>query len=230
MEEKEVKEVKEVKEMVESRICSRCKKNKHITEFKETKTDWTKNCIKCLERKKKSREKNSEKNKQKIKQYQKENKEKIKQYQKQYQKQYHKENSEKFKQYKKQYRKDEKHKCKEHNKDRQICKICNPLGHLINLERSRQLHYLTKGKCGTRTLDNLGCSIEEWKIHLENQFDENMNWDNFGTYWEIDHYVPLLYGINKPPTKEMIIQRLHYTNTQPMQTSKNISKGNRYIG
>jgi hypothetical protein len=204
-------EEKEVKEMVESRICSGCKKNKHITEFRETKTDWTKWCIKCLERNKKSKEKR---------------KDKIKEYNKEYKQ----ENSEKIKQIRKKYKKDGKHKCKEHNKDRRFCKICNPLGHLIELERNRQRHYLKKGKYGTRTLQNLGCSLEEWKIHLENQFDEHMNWDNFGTYWEIDHYVPLLYGINKPPTKEIIIQRLHYSNTQPMEKSKNNSKSNKYIG
>jgi hypothetical protein len=28
-----------------------------------------------------------------------------------------------------------------------------------------------------------------FKYHIENQFDVNMNWDNYGSYWEIDHIV-----------------------------------------
>lgn len=33
-------------------------------------------------------------------------------------------------------------------------------------------------------------TLEELKEHLEKQFDGNMNWDNFGTYWELDHIIP----------------------------------------
>ncbi len=31
--------------------------------------------------------------------------------------------------------------------------------------------------------------INELKIYLESLFTENMNWSNYGTYWEIDHIV-----------------------------------------
>lgn len=36
----------------------------------------------------------------------------------------------------------------------------------------------------------VGYTLEELKEHLEKQFDENMNWDNYGTYWEVDHIIP----------------------------------------
>lgn len=39
--------------------------------------------------------------------------------------------------------------------------------------------------------DLVGYSIQELKEYLELQFDENMNWENMGDYWEIDHIVPL---------------------------------------
>jgi hypothetical protein len=53
-----------------------------------------------------------------------------------------------------------------------------------------------------------------------------MTWENYGDVWEIDHIVPLKY---QDPTLEQVIERLHYTNTQPLWASENASKGNRFI-
>jgi len=57
------------------------------------------------------------------------------------------------------------------------------------------------------------------------KFLPGMTWNNHGE-WEIDHILPLMY--NNPTTGD-IIQRLHWTNTQPMWKQDNIEKGNRYI-
>ena len=53
-----------------------------------------------------------------------------------------------------------------------------------------------------------------------------MTWENYGE-WEIDHIIPIKY---QKPSIEEVIERLNYTNTQPLWASKNRSKGNRYIG
>ena len=71
----------------------------------------------------------------------------------------------------------------------------------------------------------LGCNIEKFKKHIEQQFTEGMPSENYGE-WHIDHKIPLKY--NKPSLEE-VDQRLHYTNTQPMWASENMSKGFRYI-
>lgn len=45
-------------------------------------------------------------------------------------------------------------------------------------------------------LKYLKYSPNELKIHLENKFDINMSWANYGIYWHIDHIIPqscLLY-------------------------------------
>jgi hypothetical protein len=70
-----------------------------------------------------------------------------------------------------------------------------------------------------KTLDLLGCSIEFYKQYLENQFDKNMNWENYGKdkYWEIDHIQPLSKGGS-----------FYYTNTRPYPINENRSKGNRW--
>lgn len=36
----------------------------------------------------------------------------------------------------------------------------------------------------------MGFTLKELKAHLEKQFDENMNWENYGSYWWIDKIIP----------------------------------------
>jgi hypothetical protein len=76
-------------------------------------------------------------------------------------------------------------------------------------------------------IHHLGCSIDEFKKHIESQFVEGMSWDNQGK-WHIDHIVAIKYrdGGNLP-TVEEILARLHYTNTQPLWREDNLKKGNR---
>ncbi len=77
-----------------------------------------------------------------------------------------------------------------------------------------------------KSIEYLGCTIEEFKQHIEEQFKEGMSWDNHGE-WHIDHITPLKYG---NPTLEEVVERLHYTNTQPLWAAENIAKGNKYVG
>lgn len=51
----------------------------------------------------------------------------------------------------------------------------------------------------------VGCSLDELKLHIEKQFDENMSWDNYGSYWGIDFIIPkslYKYNINSPELKK----------------------------
>lgn len=41
------------------------------------------------------------------------------------------------------------------------------------------------------TLDLIGTTPLLFKLWLEYTFTTNMNWDNYGTYWEIDHVIPI---------------------------------------
>ena len=113
----------------------------------------------------------------------------------------------------------------EHNSLRTQCKQCNFSGYLSSIVRTR-IHNALKCKKSKKTFEYLGCDVEIFKEHIEKQFKDGMSWDNHGE-WHIDHIIPLKY--NKP-TIEQTIKRLHYTNTQPLWASDNISKGNRYIG
>jgi hypothetical protein len=76
------------------------------------------------------------------------------------------------------------------------------------------------------SIDLLGCSIEEYKLYLEKQFDENMNWENWGTYWEIDHIKPLCtFDLS---LKENQLLAFNHQNTQPLEKIKNRTKSKKY--
>ena len=76
----------------------------------------------------------------------------------------------------------------------------------------------------TKTIEILGCSFEEFKIHLESKFDDKMNWDNQGSYWHMDHVIP----ISSAQTEEEVYRLNHYTNFQPLYWKDNLIKSNKF--
>ena len=102
------------------------------------------------------------------------------------------------------------------------------MGHLAQTVRNRVRQALQSDK-EPSSQDYLGFDINTFRAHLESPFKESMSWDNYGN-WHIDHRVPLRYKLDeKTPTLEEVVQRLHYTNTQPLWAGENIAKGNRYV-
>ena len=174
-------------------------------------------------------------NKEKLKQYNLDNKEKLKQYyldNKEKLKEYYLDNKEKIKEKSKKWKLDNKEKLKEYrlkNKEKRNKYITkrnqiDPLFKLTNTLRSRikiaiKLNGWTKKN---KTAEILGCDYETVRKHLENQFIDNMSWDNHGLYgWHIDHIKPLA----KAKTQEELYKLCHYTNLQPLWAADNLSKG-----
>lgn len=77
-----------------------------------------------------------------------------------------------------------------------------------------------------KTIEILGCSFDEFKIFIENKFDEKMNWENYGEYWQLDHIKPISWAVNEKELYEFN----HYSNFQPLYWLDNIIKGNRFEG
>jgi 5-methylcytosine-specific restriction endonuclease McrA len=89
--------------------------------------------------------------------------------------------------------------------------------------------YLQSSK-SKKTVDILGCSIQEFKQHLESQFEDWMTWENRGRYtgkyndtWQIDHKIP----ISSAKSDEDIYKLNHYSNLQPLCSRLNLEKGNK---
>lgn len=92
--------------------------------------------------------------------------------------------------------------------------------------RSRLLNALKYNLKSNTTLNLLGCSIEELKVHLESQFTEGMNWDNYGKNgWHVDHIVPIAYFNLSDSFQQQLC--FHFTNLQPLWWYDNYKKGNK---
>ena len=73
----------------------------------------------------------------------------------------------------------------------------------------------------TRPIGELiGCTKEEFYIHIEKQFTSKMNWDNYAKYWEIDHRKELY----KVTTPEEFAEANHYTKLRPYPKDDNRRK------
>jgi hypothetical protein len=103
-----------------------------------------------------------------------------------------------------------------------IAKVENRLAQ--NLRVRLVMAIRRESKKGSAVKD-LGCSIPELKLYLENRFQPGMTWDNYGSDWHIDHIRPLAnYDLTD---REVLKQLVHYTNLQPMWAIDNIKKSNK---
>ena len=82
---------------------------------------------------------------------------------------------------------------------------------------------------GGSTFSALPYTPQDLVEHLEKQFDEKMNWDNYGTYWHLDHIYPqsLLPFDNLEHPNFQKCWALD--NLQPLEAIENIKKGNRVL-
>lgn len=76
------------------------------------------------------------------------------------------------------------------------------------------------------TMKLLGCSLPDFLIHIETQFNNGMTWDNYGfTGWHMDHIIPCA-SFNLT-IKEEQEKCFHYTNIQPLWRKDNLIKGSK---
>ena len=82
--------------------------------------------------------------------------------------------------------------------------------------RSRLNKALKQSKTASAIVD-LGCTVEEFKLHLESKFYRNMTWETYGQgegKWQIDHIKPLCsFDLTDPLQSQAAC---HYTNLQPL--------------
>lgn len=76
------------------------------------------------------------------------------------------------------------------------------------------------------TLDLLGCSIEQLRVHLESQFRPGMTWANWARDgWHIDHIKPLAaFDLSD---RAQLAAACNYTNLRPLWAAENLSKNAR---
>lgn len=136
-------------------------------------------------------------------------------------------NADKIKYTKKLWRIAHPDKVKEATK-RRTMKIYNAAkGKLNTIISSGIRQSIYRKRSGYRWEGLVGYTIDELRRHLEKQFTEEMTWDNYGKFWEIDHKIPKS-AFNFDKSGDIDFQRCwEIENLQPLEKNKNHSKGSR---
>ena len=102
--------------------------------------------------------------------------------------------------------------------------IIDPEFKLSKNLRSRLLGALKGGvRCGSAVKD-LGASLDFVRQHIESLFYGNMAWDNWGTYWELDHIKSL--ACFDLTDRDQLLQACHFSNLQPLTVKDHRLKTN----
>jgi hypothetical protein len=201
------------------RTCIKCKIEKELIGFPKDKNQVLGYSYKCKNCYKLSNKNYYEQNKNKYSDYYSNNKKSKKQYYKENSSKYNTDNKEKIKEYRKQNR--EYHKLWIKNKRK------NDINFKIRHTLQTRLNNILKNKKQEKTSILLGETIHNIKQYLEKQFKPEMNWENHGEVWEIDHIKPCaLFNLS---ILEQQKQCFHYTNLQPLFKTTEIAKSFGYI-
>ena len=87
-----------------------------------------------------------------------------------------------------------------------------------------------KLKKENKTFEILDFTLLDLINHLEPQFDERMNWDNYGSYWHLDHIRPVSSFSFKSTDCPEFKECWNLNNLQPLEASENISKSSFFEG
>jgi hypothetical protein len=96
--------------------------------------------------------------------------------------------------------------------------------HLSQNLRNRLNRAIKRNSAAGSAVRDLGCSIEQLKIHLEAQFAPGMSWDNWGE-WHIDHIKPL--SAFDLTDRAQFLAACNYSNLQPLWEAENLRKSNK---
>ena len=196
----------------------------HKEERKEyRKNYYQKNKEELDEKSKKWKEKNPEKVKKRDKKYREEHKEEKREYRKKHKKE--------IKKCTKKWRKENPEKVKKINNKWRTKKKKTDFKFHLNCNISTIISQtLKKKKAGRKWETLVGYTLKNLIIRLEFQFDKNMSWDNYGSYWEIDHKKPksLFHFISAE--EQAFKDCWCLANLQPLEKSENRKKFNHFKG
>lgn len=141
------------------------------------------------------------------------------------QREYYKKNPEKHREFARKYRANKKQEIRDSiRKKRQADHVFRLLDNC-----RRRLNKVLRGKIkSNKSLNLIGCSVDELKAHLQSKFKPGMTWANHGKYgWHIDHIRPCSsFDLSKPEEQAACF---HYTNLQPLWAYENLSKSDKFF-
>jgi hypothetical protein len=122
--------------------------------------------------------------------------------------------------------------------DKKVCLQCYPTylteckSEWCRKESKKNINYRIKKSLAARlrnvlvkndtTMNYIGCNISFLREWFEYNFLDDMNWNNYGTVWSIDHVIPVKhFDLNKENEK---YKCWNWTNLVPLHVKSNSSK------
>lgn len=105
----------------------------------------------------------------------------------------------------------------------QAARVRNPNFSLSHNLRNRILQVLNGLHKSAATFEMLGCTLEQFKTHMESKFTAGMTWENHGTSWHVDHIRPCASFDLADPEQQKVC--FHYSNLQPLGRKDNLYWG-----
>ncbi len=131
---------------------------------------------------------------------------------------------------------------KEFRLNRNLCKECekkwnrewvldkrhtDPIFKFISNCRTRLIQTIKKENKYQGTNRYLGENIELIKLWFEFNFSDNMNWENQGSVWHIDHVIPVSrFNLQ---TEDDVITCFNWKNLSPLLAKENLTKSNNIV-
>lgn len=101
-------------------------------------------------------------------------------------------------------------------------KLTTVEGRIVHNLRGRLYQALKHSYKSGSAVRDLGCSIAEFKLYIENQFEAGMTWENYGE-WEYDHVQPLAsFDLTD---RQQFLEACNWLNIRPMWAGENRSRG-----
>lgn len=217
------------------KTCSKCKQEKDIEQFNKKKASKDGHDSMCKQCQHEYDEARKEKRKEYRKNYGPKYYENHKEYLKEKQRQYYQNNKEHYYEYEKERSKrperieyTNKHNIKYRQENIEKLRELDRQRHEQNKfsrNFSTAINMALKGAKSERHWEDLvPYNLQQLKEYLEQQFNENMNWDNYGEYWEVDHIIPQnLFNITKAESRDFQIC-WSLMNLRPLEKSANRSR------
>jgi hypothetical protein len=140
------------------------------------------------------------------------------------------ENKEYRKQYYKNYSNNNREKINAYDRKRRKSSVKIRLDEALSRQISASLRKFGSSKKNIGWEKAVGYTVTQLIKHLELKFKPEMNWDNYGSYWHVDHIVPKSWFKYSSCEDEAFKKCWSLDNLQPLEATENHKKGNRYAG
>ena len=156
---------------------------------------------------------------------------------------YYQKNRNRLVEYRKARKEQDKENLKAYNRYRRKRDPAFKMRQYVSNSIYRILRKNSATKAGKSCLEYLNYTFEELKIHIENQFEPWMNWNNHGRYnngiwnnndsstwaWQLDHIIPQSDMPYKSMDDENFLKCWDLANLRPLSAKENVIEGTRLI-